>query len=159
MKIAHCTKQLNLKEHYVVQRSTDVSSSLSTPYLNGSAKTDVNASNNNNNSNCNETSFVQIHAEAYNHNNNSLLADDDTCPHVNASTAHDETTRCALPSLKMTLVKVHAVIDLEFHQGTDGRFYMLDFARSFPPQDVTIQSQYVTRYYSLLYTHVTLASK
>jgi hypothetical protein len=62
---------------------------------------------------------------------------------ANEAPVHDETLRYSLPSLNMTLVKVHAAIDLEFHKGTDGRYYMLDFSRSFPPQDAHIQSQYV----------------
>lgn len=32
---------------------------------------------------------------------------------------------------------MHSACDIEGHVGTDGRNYLLDFARSFPPEDPT----------------------
>lgn len=119
----------------MVQRSVDVPRNKSSPYINASSQGSLHSHDTGG-----SNELTQIHAEAYNESSSTLL-DEVSESHSDASHVPDESSRHSLPSLNTTLVKVHAAIDLEFHQGTDGRYYMLDFSRSFPPQDAHIQSQ------------------
>lgn len=41
------------------------------------------------------------------------------------------------PFFYCDLQEVHSACDIEGHVGNDKRYYLLDFARSFPPEDPT----------------------
>ena len=41
---------------------------------------------------------------------------------------------CLLWEYSLRCQVVHAAADLEGHRGTDDRFYLLDFSRTFPPE-------------------------
>lgn len=50
---------------------------------------------------------------------------------------------CKKLTIQGTLAHLAMCADMEVHRGRDGRLYLLDYSRAFPPQDTKLQPEYV----------------